>query len=316
VINVTPDPVAIQAGPITISWYSLGYAAALAVAALITPREAARRGLDPRHFGQGLFLVVVLGVVGARLYHVVDQWSYYSQEPLRIILPPYSGLGLYGGVAGGMLGLLIYLRRHGQPFLRWADAIVPALLLGQSIARWGNFANQELYGRPTDLPWGIAIECEYRVITPTVDYSCPRLPFETTGFHPLFFYESALTFIGALLALWLGRRFAHRLRDGDLVALWFIWYGGVRTILEPLREGYNWTFFGLPVAILVSVAAVGAGVLLLLSRGRRGSPEPPPAPSPDDGTAPSGVPARPVPVGGAPAAVAVDERPEDSASGR
>jgi phosphatidylglycerol---prolipoprotein diacylglyceryl transferase len=273
VISLTPDPIAIQVGPIAISWYSIGYAAALLVAAWLVPREAERRGLDRRQFAQGVFLVVLFGIVGARLYHVIDQWDVYSRDLLRIVLPPYSGLGLFGGVFGGLLGLFLIVRRQGQPFLRWADACVPALFIGQAIARWGNFANQELYGRPTDLPWGIAIDCEHRVVTAAIDYSCARLPFSTTGFHPLFFYESALTLAGAVVALWLSRRHLARLRDGDLVGLWLVWYGAVRAVLEPFREGYDWTFFGVPVAILVSAVAIGAGLLLVVTRSRRSPSE-------------------------------------------
>jgi phosphatidylglycerol---prolipoprotein diacylglyceryl transferase len=305
VINLTPDPIAVHVGPIAISWYSVGYAAALLVAAWLVPREAERRGLDRRHFAQGIFLVVIFGIIGARLYHVIDQWAFYSHDPLRIVLPPYSGLGLYGGVFGGLLGLFIYLRRQGEPFLRWADACVPAVFIGQAIARWGNFANQELYGRPTDLPWGIAIDCQHRVVTAAVDYSCTRLPFATTGFHPLFLYESALTLAGGLLALWLSRRHLARLRDGDLVAMWLVWYGAVRALLEPLREGYDWTFFGLPVAILVSLAAIAAGLLLFATRSRRSSSAAAPRSGRDAGEGAPGapVPATPLPgQGGAGAA--------------
>jgi phosphatidylglycerol:prolipoprotein diacylglycerol transferase len=269
VITITPDPVAVQLGPISVPWYGLGYAAAIALGVWLTQREARRRRLDPQLVADGILLVVALGLIGARLYHVIDQWAVYSQDPLRIILPPYSGLGLYGGVIGGIVALLIYARRRGQPFLAWGDAAVPALLLGQAIARWGNFFNQELYGPPTDLPWGIAIECQYRV---AAAYPCGSYPVESTGFHPLFFYESAANLVGALFAIWLARRFSHRLRDGDLMAFWFIWYGAVRTALEPLRSAYDWTFFGVPVAMIIGIAAVLGGILFLVLRHRRPGP--------------------------------------------
>jgi phosphatidylglycerol:prolipoprotein diacylglycerol transferase len=269
VITITPDPVAVQLGPISVPWYGLGYAAAIALGVWLTQREARRRGLDPRLVADGILFVAALGLIGARLYHVIDQWAVYSDDPLRIILPPYSGLGLYGGVIGGIVALLIYTRRRGQPFPAWGDAAVPALLLGQAIARWGNFFNQELYGPPTDLPWGIAIECQYRV---AAAYPCSSYPVESTGFHPLFFYESAANLVGALFAIWLARRFSHRLRDGDLMAFWFIWYGAVRTALEPLRSAYDWTFFGVPVAMIIGIAAVLGGILFLVLRHRRPGP--------------------------------------------
>jgi phosphatidylglycerol:prolipoprotein diacylglycerol transferase len=145
-------------------------------------------------------------------------------------------------------------------------------LLAQGIARWGNFFNQELYGPPTTLPWGIAIDCEHRVAL----YPCAAFPFETTGFHPLFFYESALDIVGAIVALWLSRRFAARLRDGDLGSFWLIWYGGVRTGLETFREGYNWRLFDIvPMAMAIGIAAMVVGVVLVVLRHRRPrSPDP------------------------------------------
>jgi phosphatidylglycerol:prolipoprotein diacylglycerol transferase len=149
---------------------------------------------------------------------------------------------------------------------------VPSLFISQAIARWGNFFNQELYGPPTDLPWGIAIECVHRVAA----YPCSQFPFETTGFHPLFFYEASLSLIGGLLALWIGRRFVDRLRPGDLFSFWLIWYGFVRAYLETFREGWNWAVQGVPVATAISFLAIVFGVLTILWRHRRRAPEPQP----------------------------------------
>ena len=151
----------------------------------------------------------------------------------------------------------------------------------QAIARWGNFFNQELYGPPTDLPWGIAIECAHRV----EKYVCSAdFPFETTGFHPLFFYEASLSFIGGLLALWIGRRFVDRLRPGNLFSFWLIWYGFVRAYLETFREGWNWAVQGIPVATAISFLAIAFGVLTILwrHRPRATEPEPEAVVEPDD----------------------------------
>ena len=91
-------------------------------------------------------------------YHVIDQWQLYKDDPLKIVLPPYSGLGVYGGIIAGTIAAVLYARWKHQPFLRWADAVAPGLFVMQAVARWGNFFNQELYGAPTNLPWGIAIQ--------------------------------------------------------------------------------------------------------------------------------------------------------------
>ena len=264
-IDIKPGPNIIE-WPIPIGWYGLGYAIAIVTGAWVAQRVIRGRGLDPRAVLDGLLLTVVLGLIGARLYHVIDEWDFYSRDLAKIVLPPYSGLGLYGGVAGGILGIAIYLRRRGIPVLPFLDAGAIGFLIGQAIARWGNFFNQELYGAPTDAPWGIAIDCAHRVGTP---WLCDQFPEATTGFHPLFFYESAMTLTGALLGLFLLRRFSHRLRDGDVFALWFIWYGSIRAILETFRAGYNWTIGGVPTAILIGAVAVVFGIGFIVWNHRR-----------------------------------------------
>jgi phosphatidylglycerol:prolipoprotein diacylglycerol transferase len=263
-----PPATALQLGPVRIDFYGIGYALALAIGVWIASRQARLRRENPDHIGSGIVFVFVLGLVGARLYHLADQWNtLYAADPIKAILPPYTGLGIYGGIAGGVIAVLIYTRRHRLSFLRWADIAVPAVLVGQAIARWGNFFNQELYGPPTTLPWGIAIDCSKRVS----EYSCALYP-PGTGFQPLFFYESSLDFIGALVALYLARRVAQRLRDGDLFSFWFIWYGGVRSLLELFRLGYDWTFFGVPTAIVVGLAGMAFGAVTIWWRHRGPGP--------------------------------------------
>ncbi len=251
-IDVQPSARVLQLGPVSVDWYGIGYAVALVAGIWLAYRQARLRAENPDHIGNGMILVFVLGLIGARLYHLIDQWNtLYAADPIKAILPPYTGLGIYGGIAGGIVGVVIYTRRHHLSFLRWADIAVPSVFLGQAIARWGNFFNQELYGPPTNLPWGIAIDCSHRV----AEYPCSIYPL-STGFVPLFFYESALSLLGLAIALWLSRRLAGHLRDGDLFSFWFVWYGAVRSILETFRIGYDWTFFGVPTAVLVGLAAV------------------------------------------------------------
>jgi phosphatidylglycerol:prolipoprotein diacylglycerol transferase len=203
-----------------------------------------------------------------RVYHVIDQWQLFKDDPLQIILPPYSGLGVYGGIIAGTVAALLYARWKHQPFLRWADAVAPGLFVMQAIARWGNFFNQELYGAPTNLPWGIAIQCQYR----TQGYACPpgSDPLATLGqhFHPMFLYESLSGLIGAIVLTWIARRFADRLRPGDLLLIFFIWYGAVRFAVESLKAD-NWLFFGVPTAqIIAALTVVGAAVILSVRHAR------------------------------------------------
>ncbi len=255
-IDITP-PSGIALGPLTLGFYGIGYVVALAVMLLVSQSEARRKGYDPALVTNAIIVVGIFALVGARLYHVLGEWSTYAADPLRVILPPYAGLGLYGGIIGATVGIWVFLRGKDIPLGRALDVVVPGTLLAQGIARWGNFFNQELYGPPTDAPWGITIECSHRI----AQYACSAYPFETTGFHPLFFYESILTITGGLIALLLARRFTDRLRDGDLASFWMVWYGSVRLVLESFREGWNWTLFGIPTAMLLGVVLISAGVV-------------------------------------------------------
>ena len=224
-IDLTPSPIAFAIGPLTVHWYGIAYAVGLAAAYLVIAHEARWRGLDVRLLPNAMIVVAIAALIGGRLYHVIDQWQLYKDDPLKIVLPPYSGLGVYGGIIAGTIAAILYARWKRQPFLSWADAVAPGLFVMQAVARWGNFFNQELYGAPTNLPWGIAIECQYR----TQGYPCPpgSDPTATLGqhFQPMFLYESLSGLLGAIVLIWLARRFAGRLKPGDLLLVFFIWYG-------------------------------------------------------------------------------------------
>ena len=242
------------------------YAVGLAVAYLVLVRLARLAGEDPDVVGNGIIIVAVAALIGGRLYHVIDQWELYADDPISIVLPPYSGLGVYGGIVTGFLAAWWYARRRRVPFARWIDIIAPALFVMQAIGRWGNYFNQELYGPPTSLPWGIPIDCAHRL----AEYPCALYPEATTRFQPLFLYESISGLIGAAFLVWLGFAMRSRLRPGDLFLVFLIWYGTTRFVLETFRVE-NWTFYGIPVAQIFSVGAILAGVLGLAYRHRRGT---------------------------------------------
>src|SRR5262245_58667075 len=261
-IVVFPDPVAIHLGPVPILWYGVCYAVGLAATYIVITREARRRGLDQKLVDNGIIIVAAAALIGGRLYHVIDQWHLYQDDPIKIILPPYTGLGVYGGIITGTIAAFVVTRMWHQSFLKWADVIAPGLFVMQAIGRWGNFFNQELYGPPTDLPWGITIDAAHRV-PPYTDLVTD--PVATTGFHPLFLNESISGALGAITLLWIARRFGPRMRPGDLLLIFFIWYAVVRFALETLRVG-NWTFNGIPTAMVVSSVIIVISVLALIVR--------------------------------------------------
>ena len=123
--DIPPDPIAFSIGPINIGWYGLCYAIGLAAAYLLLVWLARRAGEDPDIVGNGIIIVAIAALIGGRLYHVIDQWHLYANDPMKIILPPYSGLGVYGGIITGTLAAWWYARRRGVSFARWADIVAP-----------------------------------------------------------------------------------------------------------------------------------------------------------------------------------------------
>jgi phosphatidylglycerol:prolipoprotein diacylglycerol transferase len=237
--------------------------------AYLAEREAARRGENADHVWNGLIWCLVPGLIGARLYHVVSSLDYYRQYPLQILDTRHGGLAIYGAVAGGALGLWVYTRRHNLDFARWADIAAPSLPLAQAVARWANFLNQELYGFPTALPWGITIDAAHRI--PPFD-DLTQYPLDTR-FHPTFLYESIGNLFNFVVMIYVSRLFADRLHDGDLMLLYGVLYPFVRFLVEFQRPD-AWTVSGVPTAQWIAVASMLVCGSLLVLRHRR-SPLPP-----------------------------------------
>ncbi len=282
-IDFTPNPVAFTLGPLEVRWYGIAYVAAILAGAFLATYLAKRRGERTDVIVDGLIVIAAAALVGGRAYHVIDQWAYYKDHLAQIVLPPYSGLGIYGGLLTGLIATIYLTRRWKLDFWRWGDIIAPCLLVAQAVGRWGNFMNQELYGPPTNLPWGIAIECQYRV----AQYACPPVGTTPVNAHfvPLFFYESMLSLLGIFVMIWLWRNFTARGRlliAGDVGLLYFVWYGLERTILEFFRLGYDWTFFGVPMAQIVGLGAALAALIAIAIRHWwvRRHPQQTPAPQP------------------------------------
>jgi phosphatidylglycerol:prolipoprotein diacylglycerol transferase len=229
------DPIAFQIGPIPVHWYGILIVAGILSATYLSAYLARLTGRNPEFVWDALTWCVLLGVVGARLYHVftptpsmgVGQWYYFESlgNMLKIFQIWEGGLGIYGAVAGGALGLYIAARRAKEKLLPWLDLTVPGLVLAQGIGRWGNFVNQELYGKPTELPWGIAIDLEHRL----PGYEA----FET--FHPTFLYESIWNVATCAVLVYLIWRYRDKLVPGLSTSIYFISYSVIRFLLEFVR---------------------------------------------------------------------------------
>ena len=280
------EPILLQIGPFVVRWYGLLIVTGALLAAYIATIEAKRKKEDPEHAWNLLIWCLILGIVGARLYHVLSSpagasrgFSYYFIEHPFTTLTLFGaaipfpsalmiwegGIGIYGAIIGGIVGILIYTRRHQLNLWRWLDIVAPGMLLAQAIGRWGNYFNQELYGPPTTLPWGILITNANQRIPPYNDLTA--YPLDTTLFQPLFFYEFLWNIIGFGLMMWLGRKYFQKLLDGDMLSFYLIWYPVGRIMVESLRPD-AWTAFGIPVAQMVSVVLILVGVGLAIYRRR------------------------------------------------
>jgi prolipoprotein diacylglyceryl transferase len=220
------SPIIFEAGPFALRYYGLCIALGIAAGTWLTSRELARKGYDPALALDALFFTVPLGFIGARAYHVATDYDLYAGDPFPGVFAVWNGgLGIYGAVIGGFIGVLIFAHVRGISPLVFADAAAPGLILAQAIGRWGNYFNQELFGRPSNLPWAIEIAPENR----PVDFA------DATAFHPTFLYESIWDVLVCLALLWVARRFAERLRDGDILLLYVSLYSVGRFFVEALR---------------------------------------------------------------------------------
>lgn len=279
------DPrIAIELGPLKVHWYGIIITTGMILAAYIASLEFKRKGEDPNIVWDGVLWVIFLGIIGARLYHVFSSpndgsnsgWAYYSQNPLQILAIWNGGLGIFGGLLGGIVGVILVCARHRIGFWRVADCTVPGVALAQAIGRWGNFFNQELYGGPTGSSWwGVTIAPQYRIRTPKVDFTDMQAYPADTRFHPTFFYESAWSFFGFIGLLFIARRYHHKLRDGDIAGLYFIWYGLGRAWVEFFFRPDAWTVGTLPTAVLVSFGIIAFGLLILIVNRVTGKPAAP-----------------------------------------
>jgi len=262
------DRIGIHFGDIiTIHWYALIIMTGVVIAAIMSSRRARKYGQNPEQVWDILTWVVIAGIIGARIWHILTPspaleaqgitTEYYLTHPLEAIQIWKGGLGIAGAVAGGALALFIYTRAKKQSFLTWTDIVAPGLILAQAIGRWGNFVNQELYGAPTTLPWGIYIDPAH------------RLPgFENFAYYqPTFFYESVLNIGVMFLLFWVERRYWNRLKRGDIFLVYLIGYPIVRIFMEMLRLDSS-TVFGLNAnqALMIVVAVFAALTLFIRHR--------------------------------------------------
>jgi phosphatidylglycerol:prolipoprotein diacylglycerol transferase len=218
-----------------IRWYGIILMTGAVAAAFLAEHEARRRKLKTEYVWDALIWVLIAGIIGARLWHVFTPppsmqalgytTKYYLTHPLALIDTRLGGLGIAGAVIGGAIALYIYTRVKKLSFMLWADIAAPGVALAQAIGRWGNYFNQELYGKPTNLPFPLSVYIQ----NPIEGYQ------NYHTFQALFFYESMLNLSLMFLLLWMARKIPNKLREGDLFLSYLIGYPIIRFFLEFLR---------------------------------------------------------------------------------
>ena len=262
------DPVIFTIGNFSLRWYGVIVMLGVIVGSLIVERELKRRGENGDRIWDALIWVLPIGILGARLGYVLNATlggnRYYIQNPAQILNIPQGGLHIYGGLVLGAIALIVYLQKNQLDRWLFFDIAGPALLIGQAIGRLANFINQELYGPPTDLPWGIKIEAVHRL--PEFQ-NLSLFPVETTRFHPTFAYEMLWNFAAAGFLLWVAHRYQKDIKPGTLFAGWLMLAGIGRVWIEFFRPdqpkiGDTFVSYSMLAATLMAVA----GTILLMVR--------------------------------------------------
>lgn len=249
------SPIAFNIVGLDVRWYALFLLAGLVAGLLYTRRLATRVGLDPDWVWDAAPWIVLSAVVGARLYYVLLRADYFAQHPAEAMNLRLGGMAFHGSLVAGIAAFIILARRDNQPALAWTDIAMPGVALAQAVGRWGNWANQEAFGLPTTLPWGVAIDAAHR----------PPQFVGSPAFHPTFLYESLFNLANAALLGWLALRVpsSRVLRHGDVLGVYLITYGIARFLIERLRT--DSLYIGpLPAAFWLSWALVGAGVMVVI----------------------------------------------------
>jgi phosphatidylglycerol:prolipoprotein diacylglycerol transferase len=263
----------LQIGPFLLHYYGVIIMLGALLAACMTTRQAKANEDNPDVIWDMLPLLLVAGIIGARIWHILTppasmvavglDTKYYLTHPLDALMIWKGGLGIPGAVIFGLLALLWYCKKNKLDFRTWADYIAPGLAVAQAIGRWGNYVNQELYGAPTSLPWKIFIDPAHRI----PGYA------DQAYYHPLFLYESLYNLANMGILIWISRAYKHKLKPGDVFLCYAIIYPVGRFLLEFLRLDAS-NVFSLNVnQTLMAVVAIASTIALILRHRNDGQAE-------------------------------------------
>ena len=251
---IIPPTIALTIGPLTIYWYGIVMAVAIIVGLLLALLVAKKRGLNPEIIFDVAIWLVIGGLIGARVYEIFLEWSFYGSHPQEIIQIWHGGLAIHGALIGGALALWFYCKRKKVSLWPLLSVLVPALALAQAIGRWGNWFNQELFGRPTNSNWGIPIS----------PFNRPA-GFETDQyFLPTFLFESLGLLILAAILYFLVIK--NKLNPKKIFSIYLIGYGLIRFLLEFIKIDQTPIVLGLRWPQIISLIMIVAGIIIFTNK--------------------------------------------------
>ncbi|TDL87444.1 prolipoprotein diacylglyceryl transferase [Vibrio vulnificus] len=253
------NPIAIDLGPIQVHWYGLIIGFGVLLGLIIALRESERRGLDKEIFTDLILFAVPIAIISARIYYVIFQWEYYSQNPGDIIKIWNGGIAIHGALIGSVLTAIVFAKVKKVSFWKLVDIAAPSLLLGQAIGRWGNFMNQEAHGGE--------ITRSFLENMHLPEFIINQMYINGTYYHPTFLYESLWNILGVIILLSLRK---VNLRRGELFLTYVIWYSIGRYYIEGLRTDSLMLTESLRIAQVISIVLVAGAIALVVYRRVRG----------------------------------------------
>lgn len=240
------NKVAFEVFGITIAWYGILISLATVIGAFLALRESERVGIGEDNLLDFLLYAIPIAVIGARIYYIVFSWDCYKDNLIQIFHFRGGGLAIHGAILASIIVAIVFTRKRNLDFWKLADVCAPSLILGQGIGRWGNYINQEAYGTPTDLPWGIIIN--------------------GVKVHPTFLYESIWNFLVFFFLLWYRKNKSEV--TGEIFLLYLILYSVIRFFVEGLRTD-SLMMGSIRIAQLISVIGIIIPLLYLIKRRKR-----------------------------------------------
>lgn len=247
------NKVMIDLGIVQINWYSFFIFLAMATAAFLVFKESKKKNLNQDTLVDIMFYALIFGILGARTYYVLFNLDYYLSNPLEIIQIWKGGLAIHGGILAGLMVIIYYSKKQKLKLPLLTDIIVPGLIIGQAIGRWGNFFNQEAFGRIVKLS---TLENMY----------LPKFIIEgmhINGFYrePTFLYESVMSLIGFIVLMIVRKN--KKIKTGQLTSIYLIWYGIIRLIIESMRSD-SLMLGPLKIAQIVSIIFIVIGIIIFI----------------------------------------------------